>query len=170
MPLELIAGISKKLGLPGYSSVGAICHMELELDSRLIQEAPEAFLAQVREVYALCAESVDEELARQQALRNPAESAAETPADEFAAANRDGSAHGNGQAQGNPMATAILTVFAPHLAAPTAGRVPGCRPARWNMPRALQAGSAWMRSNSIGFVDNGMKGPLKSLPAARRVG
>ena len=72
MPLKLIAGVSKKLGFPGYSSVGAICHVELELDSGLIQEDPEAFRAQVREVYAQCAESVDEELARHQAPRNPA--------------------------------------------------------------------------------------------------
>ena len=45
MPLKLTAGVSKKLGLPGYSSVGAICHVELELDSRLIQQDPEAFRA-----------------------------------------------------------------------------------------------------------------------------
>ena len=43
MSLKLTAGVSKKLGLPGYSSVGAICHVELELDSGLLQEAPEAF-------------------------------------------------------------------------------------------------------------------------------
>jgi hypothetical protein len=35
MPLKLIADVSKKLGLPGYSSVDAICHVELELDNGL---------------------------------------------------------------------------------------------------------------------------------------
>ena len=97
MPLKLTAGVSKKLGLPGYSSVGAICHVELELDGRLIQEAPEAFRAQVRQVYAQCAESVDEELARHQALHNQASSAREVPAAAFAAANGSGPANGNGQ-------------------------------------------------------------------------
>jgi hypothetical protein len=112
MPLKLIAGVSKKLGLPGYSSVGAICHLELELDSGLIQEAPETFRAQVREVYALCAESVDEELARYQALRNQAGSAAEMPADGFAVANR-GPAHSNGHAQGDPHGNGHTNSFCP---------------------------------------------------------
>jgi len=101
MPLKLTAGVSKKLGLPGYSSVGAICHVELELDSRLIQEAPEAFRAQVREVYAQCAELVDEELARHQAPRNPAESATEMSAARFAAANGHSTANGHMGTNGN---------------------------------------------------------------------
>jgi hypothetical protein len=101
MPLKLTAGISKKLGLPGYSSVGAICHVELELDSGLIQQAPAAFHAQVREVYAQCAESVDEELTRQQALHNRAKAGTEMPAEGFAPANGCGAANrnGNGKAQ-----------------------------------------------------------------------
>ncbi len=107
MPLKLTAGVSKKPGLPGYSSVGAICHVELELDSGLIQEVPEAFRAQVREVYAQCAASVDEELARHQALGNRAGQAAESPAPGFAAANRgepagDGHSNGNGHSNGDP--------------------------------------------------------------------
>ena len=96
MPLKLIAGVSKKLGLPGYSSVGAICHVELELDSGLIQEDPDAFRAQVREIYTQCAESVDEELARHQTLRNPTGSGTEMPAAGAAPANGNG--HINGRA------------------------------------------------------------------------
>jgi len=95
MPLKLIAGVSKKLGLPGYSSVGAICHVELELDSGLIAAAPEAFRAHVRAVYAQCAESVDEELARHQAPRQAAGPATEILANGHA--NGDGHASGNGQ-------------------------------------------------------------------------
>ena len=67
MPMKLTAGVSKKVGLPGYSSAGAICHVELELDHGLISADPDAFRAQVRQVYAQCAASVEEELARQQA-------------------------------------------------------------------------------------------------------
>ncbi len=107
MPLKLTAGVSKKLGLPGYSSVGAICHVELELDSRLIQQDPEAFCAQVREVYAQCAESVDEELARHQAPRNQSGSAREIAAETRTGGNGPNSAkgragtNGNGHAQGD---------------------------------------------------------------------
>jgi hypothetical protein len=101
MPLKLIAGVSKKLGLPGYSSVGAMCHVELELDSRLIQGDPEAFRAQVREVYARCAESVDEELARHQAPRNQSGSAREIAAETRTGGNGPNSAKGHAGTNGN---------------------------------------------------------------------
>jgi hypothetical protein len=101
MPLKLTAGVSKKLGLPGYSSVGAMCHVELELDSGLIEGAPEAFLAQVRHIYAQCAESVDEELARHQVPRRPARTVREIPAEGFTAPNGHGDANGHGQVDVN---------------------------------------------------------------------
>jgi hypothetical protein len=94
MPLKLTAGVSKKLGLPGYSSVGASCHVELELDSGLIFDAPHVFRAHLQEVYERCAEAVEEELARQRAPRNPAGPALEGAA----TATAGGSANGNGQA------------------------------------------------------------------------
>jgi hypothetical protein len=109
MPLVLTAGISKKQGLPGYSSVGAICHVELELDNNLIQETPEAFRAKVREIYLQCAASVDEELARHQAHRNPTEPAGELTGESIASANGSGGVDstpdhgdhsGNGHANG----------------------------------------------------------------------
>ena len=122
MPLKLTAGVSKKLGLPGYSSVGAICHVEMDLDSGLIQKDPQAFRAQVREVYAQCAESVEEELARHQAPHSQSGPGSERPAagsdaaDGAAASNghagtnghagsnghagTNGNGHGNGHAQG----------------------------------------------------------------------
>jgi len=102
MPLKLIAGVSKKLGLPGYSSMGAICHVELELDSRLIDEAPEAFRTQVRAVYAQCAESVDEELARHQAPRQVAGSATEMPGNGQANGKGQPPSRGNGKARSRP--------------------------------------------------------------------
>ena len=94
MPLKLTAGVFKKLGLPGYSSVGATCHVELELDSGLIFDAPHVFRAHVQEVYERCAEAVDEELARQRVPRTPAGPPLEGPA----AATTGGSANGNGHA------------------------------------------------------------------------
>ena len=100
MPLKLTAGISKKLGLPGYSSVGAICHVELELDSGLIEEAPETFLARIREVYTQCAASVDEELARHQAPRTVARPPGEIPADGFTPVNGHSAANGHAGANG----------------------------------------------------------------------
>ena len=101
MSLKLTAGVSKKLGLPGYSSVGATCQVELELDSGLIFDAPHVFRAHLQEVYERCAEAVDEELARQRAPRNPVGPALEEPAPATAGGSANGHAHagsnGNGQ-------------------------------------------------------------------------
>ncbi len=36
MPLKLNVGLSKKLGLPDYSSIAANCHLELEIDQSLV--------------------------------------------------------------------------------------------------------------------------------------
>jgi hypothetical protein len=38
MPLKLNVGVSKKLGMPEYSSVGAACNLEVELDSGLLDD------------------------------------------------------------------------------------------------------------------------------------
>jgi hypothetical protein len=63
MPLKLSAGLTKKVGLPNYSSLGAACHVELELDSGLLQ-SPDALQAQVALAYDVCRLAVETELAR----------------------------------------------------------------------------------------------------------
>ena len=65
MPLKLNVGIQKKHGLPNYSSVGAGCHIELELDQSLLADDPDGFHDRVRRTYAACREAVEAELARQ---------------------------------------------------------------------------------------------------------
>jgi hypothetical protein len=67
MPLKLNVGIQKKHGLPNYSSIGAGCHIELELDQALLWDDPEGFHDRVRRTYAACREAVEAELARQMA-------------------------------------------------------------------------------------------------------
>src|SRR5687767_219737 len=37
MPLTLNVGLTKKMGLPDYGSLGASCHVEVELDGSLLQ-------------------------------------------------------------------------------------------------------------------------------------
>ncbi len=64
MPLKLNVGLSRKIGLPNYSSLGASCHVELELDSALLQTDREAFQWQVRNAYGACQQAVQEELSR----------------------------------------------------------------------------------------------------------
>jgi hypothetical protein len=65
MALKVSSGVSRKLGLPEYSSVGAICNVEFEVDQSLLQNDLEAFQETLRRAYVACSQAVDDELARQ---------------------------------------------------------------------------------------------------------
>jgi hypothetical protein len=67
MPLKLNVGVSRKVGLPDFGSVGATCNVEVELDGSLFKGDLEAFHAQVRHIYGAARRAVDDELARLQA-------------------------------------------------------------------------------------------------------
>jgi hypothetical protein len=61
--LKLHAGVSKKVGLPGFSSASASCTIEAELDSTLLNDT-EGFQTVVRRAYASCEQAVQDEIAR----------------------------------------------------------------------------------------------------------
>jgi hypothetical protein len=61
--LKLHAGISKKVGLPGFSSASASCTIEAELDSSLLQDH-EGFQAVVQRAYQSCEKAVQDQIAR----------------------------------------------------------------------------------------------------------
>ncbi|MCY2991693.1 MAG: hypothetical protein NTY19_28040 [Planctomycetota bacterium] len=81
MPLVLNVGLSKKLGLPDYGSVGATCHVTVELEGTLLQNDLQTFQRHVRNAYVACSQAVNDELSRQR----PAEATANS-----------GNGHGNG--------------------------------------------------------------------------
>ena len=61
--LKLHAGVSKKVGLPGYSSASASCMIEAELDSSLLQDR-EGFQTVVQRAYQSCEKAVEDQIAR----------------------------------------------------------------------------------------------------------
>jgi hypothetical protein len=65
MPLKLHVGLSKKVGLPNYGSLGASCHLEVELDAQLLARDRPEFEQQVQIAFDACSNAVQEELARQ---------------------------------------------------------------------------------------------------------
>ena len=64
MPMKVSVGLSKKLGLPDYGSLGASCNVEFELEGSLLQNDVEKFQQHVRRAYQACAQAVNEELHR----------------------------------------------------------------------------------------------------------
>jgi hypothetical protein len=61
--LKLHAGVSKKVGLPGFSSASASCTIEAELDSSLLQDH-EGFQIVVQRAYQSCEQAVQNQIAR----------------------------------------------------------------------------------------------------------
>jgi hypothetical protein len=61
--LKLHAGVSKKVGLPGFSSASASCTIEAELDSSLLNDH-EGFQIVVQRAYQSCEQAVEDQIAR----------------------------------------------------------------------------------------------------------
>jgi hypothetical protein len=73
MPLRLNLGISKKQGQPNYGSLGASCHVEVELDQSLLFDDVESLQERIMQAFDTCRAAVDDELARQQTPHDPRE-------------------------------------------------------------------------------------------------
>ena len=101
--LKLNVGISKKIGLPDYGSLGTTCNVEVEVDGRLIFDDLEGFHQKVRQAYVACAQAVNDELVRQQGstsqtANQPAAATRADPATPTATSNGNG--HRNGTSGG----------------------------------------------------------------------
>ena len=118
MALKLNVGVSRKVGLPDYGSVGASCNLELEVEVGLLERDLDAFHARVRDANVAAHQAVHDELARLQAPVEP-------PGDPTAPPLRPVS---NGQAAGH----------GPTDRAP-AGRSRPRRPATENQVRAIRS-------------------------------
>jgi hypothetical protein len=94
--LRLNVGVSRKVGLPDYGSVGASCNIELELESGLLDGDLKAFNARVRRAYIAAHRAVFDELERLQApVATPHGMSAPVAA---TCSSTNGRASGNGRA------------------------------------------------------------------------
>jgi len=97
MPMTLNVGLSRKLGLPDYGSLGASCSVTVELDAALLRDDLDSFHAQVRKAYTACRQAVQDELSRHQA-GEPAKEPNQPPS---ASAGRTARQNGNGNGNGS---------------------------------------------------------------------
>lgn len=63
MPTKVSIGLSRKAGLPDYGSIGASCHVELELGNDVLDGDQTRFRQHVQRAYAACRQAVESELA-----------------------------------------------------------------------------------------------------------
>lgn len=96
MPLKVNVGLSKKIGLPDYGSLGASCHVEYEADASLLNSDLEGFQRQVKNAFIACKQAVQDELHRHQTTEAAANAAQPSPI-----INSNGRNHGSGTANGH---------------------------------------------------------------------
>lgn len=65
MPMSINVGSSKKIGLPGFGSVGATCNVTFEADHNLLDRNLEEFHQRVKHAFAACRLAVQGQLARE---------------------------------------------------------------------------------------------------------
>ncbi len=140
--LKLHAGVSKKIGLPGFSSASASCTIEAELDSSLLNDT-EGFQVVVKRAYQSCEKAVQDQIAR-------------------LTGNQDGQ-HDAHEPHPQPVAPEVIEVrTAPAIRGATVSRVqaprnqpqsqPSPRPATASQVKAIRAIAARRRIDLVGLL------------------
>src|SRR5262245_39912231 len=115
MSLKLNVGLSRKLGLPSFGSVGATCAVEVELDVFAFQDA-ESMQQRIEDAFDTCRVAVDNELIRYSTPGPPLPPAlAPTGGCDVVAEPAD-NCSGTAEAPALPLATQRQVDFAYHLA------------------------------------------------------
>jgi hypothetical protein len=64
MSTKINVGLSRKIGQPNFGSLGASCHIDLEIDPQTAIRDPEAIQRQIMTAFTICKQSIDAELAK----------------------------------------------------------------------------------------------------------
>ena len=142
--LKLHAGVSKKVGLPGFSSASASCTIEAELDSSLLQDH-EGFQVVVQRAYQSCEKAVEDQIAR---LTNEGQSDASQPQEVVEV--RTGPAISGARITTNRAATNSANLSTTNRAA--FRDAPSPRPATASQVRALRAIAARRKIDLVGLL------------------
>jgi hypothetical protein len=92
MPLKLNVGVSRKVGLPDYGSMGASCNVEVELDAGLLEHDLDGFHARVKKAYVAAHQAVHDELARNHVLNSGEPTGVNGHGDQIGAGNNGATA------------------------------------------------------------------------------
>jgi len=110
MPLKLNVGLSKKIGQPDFGSLGASCHIEVELESSLLQTDLDGFQERAQRAFTACCQAVNDELARHRdkdnghEVQRPARTSSPNSGNRLANGQADNghASNGNGAGKGSP--------------------------------------------------------------------
>jgi hypothetical protein len=64
MSTKINVGLSRKIGQPNFGSLGASCHIDLEIDPQTASLGPEAIQRQILTAFTICRQAIDAELAK----------------------------------------------------------------------------------------------------------
>ena len=64
MAFKINVGLSRKIGQPNFGSLGASCHIDLEIDPQTVGHGQDAIQSQILGAFAIYKQAVDTELAK----------------------------------------------------------------------------------------------------------
>ena len=97
MPITITTGLSRKIGLPDYGSLGASCNVAFEVGHELLDSDLAAFHQKVKNAFVACRQAVHDELAREHAGNGSSGHTASN-----GQSNGNGHAASNGNGNGQP--------------------------------------------------------------------